>query len=245
MALQKGSVVKGSPQDELVIISHRRGYASRGRFMRFMLLLLVAGATFAATWFYHLESVRTLQTERDQLAQALNSSASSIDSLSQKVGVLEKGGEVDRQAADTVRGSIRSLEDQVVNLEEEVSFYKSIMDPAAIEKGLKIHNLDISRLDDGSFQYRLMLTQVADNANAISGQVTLTLVGRDDKGEAAIPLNGDTVAGNSSEFRFRYFQELAGNVRLPANFQPVRVEVIAEATGRKARRVEALFDWPQ
>ena len=138
MTLRKGSVVQGSPQDELVIVRHRPGHSRRALLWRLLSLLIVAAAAFAAAWFYNYDTVKQLQAERNTLQASLKNNQSSIDMLSQQVGILEKGGQVDRQAADSVRESIRSLEDQVDDLEEELAFYKSIMDPTAVQKGLKI-----------------------------------------------------------------------------------------------------------
>jgi hypothetical protein len=43
-------------------------------------------------------------------------------------------------------------------------------------------------------------------------------------------------------FRFRYFQDLDGEVLLPEGFQPVRVTVTATPQGGR-NEVERSFDW--
>jgi len=248
MTLRKGSVVTGSEQDELVIVRHRPGYARRRMLVRLFVMVLVAAVSFGVAWFYHLDAMKKLVKERDMLRQAMNMNESSISTLTRQVGILEKGGQVDRQAADTVRSSIRSLEDQVDDLEEELAFYKSIMDPAAVQKGLKIHSVDFGISDQGprSVNMRLMLTQVSDNADVIEGHAKVTLLGR--RGDQVVSYTLDKVAADIPAegiyFRFRYFQETAVLVSLPEGFVPERVDIVADSSGRKAQHIEASFDWP-
>ncbi|WP_369856322.1 DUF6776 family protein [Candidatus Thalassolituus haligoni] len=243
MALNKGTAVLGSLQDELVISRRRPGRELRSRFWMLLLLLLAVGSGFAGGWFGSLRMLESLQAQRDQLLSDLSRNEQTITDLTQHVGILEKGGEVDRYAADSVRGSIRSLEQQVDDLEQDVAFYKSIMDPDAVEKGLRIHDLQLVGLNDGRYQYRLMLTQVADNGDTIAGTITANVVGLNDKGvSATVPLV-QLDATFTGKFRFRYFQELSGELALPDGFTPQKVNVVAQSTGKKARRTEQTYDW--
>jgi hypothetical protein len=47
----------------------------------------------------------------------------------------------------------------------------------------------------------------------------------------------------SVRFRFRFFQNVAGQLQLPEDFEPEKVQVILQSTGRKAMRIEQEFDW--
>ena len=46
------------------------------------------------------------------------------------------------------------------------------------------------------------------------------------------------------KFRFRYFQNINGEMILPEGFQPREVMVVAQSSGRNAQRLEKTFDWP-
>ncbi|MDP2504732.1 DUF6776 family protein [Oceanobacter sp. 3_MG-2023] len=244
MPLKPGAAVKGSSQDELVILSlEHPGRAPRPRFWILILLVFVAAGGFAAGWVGSYRLLDSLQTERDQLLRDLSRNEQTITELTQHVGILEKGGEVDRYAADSVRGSIRSLEQQVDDLERDVAFYKSIMDPDAVEKGLKIHGLVFDSLGESRYRYQLMLTQVADNGNPVAGTATVNVVGKNSQGaRQTVPLN-QLDSGFTGRFRFRYFQELSGELVLPDGFVPQTVNVVAQPTGKKSRRVEQTYDW--
>ena len=44
-------------------------------------------------------------------------------------------------------------------------------------------------------------------------------------------------------FKFRYFQNVDGEIVVPGGFVPEQIEVIAQSKGRKATRLEKRFDW--
>jgi len=46
------------------------------------------------------------------------------------------------------------------------------------------------------------------------------------------------------KFRFRYFQNIIGELQLPEGFVPREVMVVAQSSGLNAQRLEKTFDWP-
>jgi hypothetical protein len=48
---------------------------------------------------------------------------------------------------------------------------------------------------------------------------------------------------DGARFKFRYFQDVSGELEMPPGFIPEQIEVIAESSGRKAMRLEKKFDW--
>ena len=45
------------------------------------------------------------------------------------------------------------------------------------------------------------------------------------------------------KFRFRYFQDVEGKLALPDGFEPLEVQVVAQAEGRKSSQAERTFSW--
>lgn len=129
-------------------------------------------------------------------------------------------------------------------LEEEVIFYKSLMDPSSLAKGLQVAQFSVVELDAANRDYgfELLLTQVAVRRNVIKGVVRLDVVGR---------MNGDQQVLSLTEiasfkdypvpFRFRYFQDVAGQLRLPEGYEPERILVTATQSGKEA--VQSSFEW--
>ncbi|NRA24139.1 MAG: hypothetical protein HRU08_06625, partial [Oleispira sp.] len=222
------------------------------RFWRGVYFLLFTAAVAAGCFFggqyASLNELRALAIERDQLQEQIISADQEIRSFRQRVGVLEKGGEVDRQAAEGIRQAVKELKVQIATLEEEVSFYKGIMAPTGQDKGLRISKIDIQPLDQGSkFRYSIMMTQVADNTSYIKGLAAVNFVGVENGMRKIIPLRelDEKVHELGVKFSFRYFQEVAGEVTMPASFNVEQVQVVLQSTGSKTQRVEETIEWSQ
>jgi hypothetical protein len=240
------AVVKGSKQERLSLVR----YDPWQRFVHGIYFLLfiaaVAGGCFFAGQYASLNERRALSAERDQLQEQIMAADQEIRGFSQRVGALEKGGEVDRQAAEGIRQTVKSLKAQIATLEEEVSFYKGIMAPSGQDKGLRISKIDIQPLDQpNTFRYSIMMTQVADNTSYIKGLAAVNFVGLEGGKRKILPLRelDGKVEELGVKFSFRYFQEVGGEISIPANFNLEQVQVVLQSTGSKAQRVEETIEW--
>lgn len=241
------AVVKGSKQERLSLVR----YDPWQRFWRGVYLLLfvvaVAVGCFYGGQYASLEERQTLVLERNQLQEQIAAADQEIRTFRQRVGVLEKGGEVDRQATEGIRQTVKELKAQVAILEEEVSFYKGIMAPSGKDKGLRISKMNIQPLDQANkFRYSIMMTQVADNSSYIKGLAAVNFVGKENGKRKIIPLRelDEQINELGVRFNFRYFQEVSGEVSMPANFKVEQVQVVLQSSGSKAQRVEETIDWP-
>ena len=242
------AVVKGSKQERLSLVR----YNPWQRFWRGVYLLLFIAAIAAGCFFggqyASLEELNALEQERDQLQTQIMEAEKETRGFRQRVGALEKGGEVDRQATEGIRQTVKSLKAQVATLEEEVSFYKGIMAPSGQDKGLRISKIDIQPTDQaGQYRYSIMMTQVADNSSYIKGLAAVNFIGLENGKRKIIPLRevDDQVNELGVKFSFRYFQEVAGAVTMPATFKIEQVQVVLQSSGSKAQRVEDTIEWSQ
>lgn len=243
------AVVKGSEQSYLVI--HQ--YKPWQRFRRILYVLLLIVATAVGGFYFgasgSAERIETLTSTRDYLQVKLDEAEHTITNLSQRVNVLEKGGEVDRQATEGIRQTVKELKSQISTLEEEVAFYKGIMAPSSNDKGLRVSKIDLNVVPEtpNNYKYSIMLTQVQDNSSYIAGLAAVNFIGLRDGERVIMPLRDldDKVTELGVKFRFRYFQEVTGEISLPDNFIPEQVQVVLQSTGSKAQRVEQSVDWPQ
>ncbi len=240
------TVVKGSKQERLSLVR----YDPWHRFWRGFYFLLFTAAVAAGCFFggqyASLNELRALDAERDQLQEQIMAADQEIRTFRQRVGVLEKGGEVDREAAEGIRQTVKELKIQIATLEEEVSFYKGIMAPSGQDKGLRISKISIQPLDQASkYRYSIMMTQVADNTSYIKGLAAVNFVGLENGKRKIIPLRelDEQINDLGVKFSFRYFQEVAGEVVMPANFKVEQVQVVLQSSGNKAQRVEETIEW--
>lgn len=246
MAIIKGSV-RGSRQDELVVTSFQPEARSRRRLLVVVALLAIGLVGFVGGWYGSIQSVNGLTRERDDLNALIEENQATIAELSQQLGILRKGGEVDRVANDDVRETIRDLRAKVSGLEEEVRFYRGIMiaDDGA-PQGLRINRVDLRPLEGRSARYSIILSQVAETSGYIAGSLSLNVVGTLKGKEQTLALHqlDKQIENGGMAFRFRYFQELSGELLFPAGFVPARVEITVQSTGKKAQKVEQSLDWP-
>lgn len=241
------AVVKGSQQESLVITQYRPWKKVRRWFFSLLMLVVVGAGGYFVGWYDSWTSTSRLSIERDQLRHELHRAERTISSLTQRVGILEKGGEVDRQATEGIRHTVVELKYQISTLEEEVAFYKGIMAPSSSDMGLRVSKIDLTAQENGSVRYSIMLTQVADNSSFIAGLAAVNFVGSRNEERVILPLRDldRSIDDLGVRFRFRYFQEISGELVVPEGFTPEQVQVVLQSTGSKAQRVEKSIEWLQ
>ena len=138
------------------------------------------------------------------------------------------------------------LQDETLELKEELAFYRSILAPKDNSQGLRIQSASIEATTvERIHHYKVVLTQVLTNNTAVSGKVGLTLEGvREDKPEK-LELKQVSVDGAASKpFKFKYFQNVEGDVELPDGFVPQRMIISVEPSGRRYNDLETVVTWP-
>jgi hypothetical protein len=223
------------------VVAHRPG--------RRALVLLGAGALVigVALGAYHLGRS---QTERRLAAaaaveQAYEEANARILELERRVADDSLARSVDGEAQAQLRGTIKSLGDELAEAQEELRFYRQLMAPSEAERGLRVERFEL-RPDAarGAISYRLLLTQVVDRHDWLSGTVRIDVAGTRGEAEQVLSLTELSSAdAYPLPFRFRYFEDLRGSLTLPDGFVPARVTIVAEASGKRARRVERTFEW--
>jgi hypothetical protein len=239
------AAVKGSRQHRMIVVPHRPWY----RAWVFSLCLVALAALSWLTYRYGLDEGMATRVEvvleRDQLRTALADNENRLALVRQEVADLKLGGQVDTRANEEVRQSIEALQTQIAELNEEIRFYKGVMVPNAEEKGLRIERLDVSNAaGQNQYRYSLMLTQVVDKHEYIQGGVVITLAGTQGDKVVSYTLNelNKDVAGDI-RFRFRYFQNIDGEITVPDGFLPTQMLIVARPAGRGKAAIERAFDW--
>ncbi len=239
------AAVKGSKQYQMVVVPHRPFYKAT----IFCVCLVAVAALSALTYRYGLtEGLATkvaVVDELEELRQHLTDSAGLVGGLRQEVAVLKLGGQVDSKANEEVRQTVEQLEAQIAEFKEEIRFYKGVMLPNVEEKGLRIERLDVKRSGDpNKINFSLLLTQVVEKHDYVQGGVEISVFGRHHDAEKKLTLNEMSPgAKDSIRFRFRYFQNIDGELNLPEGFKPQQILIVARSSGRNSQRLEKKFDW--
>ncbi len=239
------AAVKGSKQYQMVVVPHRPIYKTG-----ILLLFVLAMIAFSfLTYEYGMGEGLTLQVEvvkeKDLIKTQLAEATKSVDRMRQEIASLRLGGEVDSRATEEVRQTVESLQDEIAQLNEEIKFYKGVMVPNAEDKGLRIERLSIEDTPDpNKFRYSLLLTQIVDKHDYVQGGVEIALVGSEGDFDLQLSLSDMSQAEKDIiGFRFRYFQNINGELNVPIGFEPRELVIVARSSGRNSQRLEKKFSW--
>lgn len=239
------AVVKGSKLHRMVVVPYRPLYKTM-----IFIVFLFAMAVFG--WLIYeygnnqgLELKVEVVREKDLISKELKEARALISEMRQEIADLTVGGEIDNQANEEVRQTIENQQNLLAAQNEEISFYKGVMLPNVANTGLRIERLDVSSNAPGRVRCSLLLTQVVDKRDYVQGWVKISLLGQNGGQEETVQVSelGRDEA-EEIKFRFRYFQDIVGELQLPEGFIPREVMVVAQSSGLNAQRLEKTFDWP-
>jgi len=238
--------VKVSPVRQMTVVPYRPW---RSWSLRIIGIVMAALAVYAA-YLYGFQTggsqYETLLTQRAELRQNLSQSEQRQEALRIRVAQLERGTEVDRQANENARQTQLEMRGRIAGLEEEVALYQGIMSPSLENEGLRIQEITLeSTSSSNRYRYSLMLTQAGNNSEYLQGFVGVNIVGTQNGERVALPLKdvSETVEDVDIRFRYRYFQDIKGDLVLPEGFIPDQIQVTAQAVGERAAQVESAYNW--
>lgn len=206
----------------------------------------VAGAYFFGEWRGGYERLAA-HRQIVRLTQARDVLARKNADLRQQAVFLKRSRDIDRTAQAHVRKSNETLQAQVVKLRKQLSFYHDIVAPGddAAHAGVRVQALKLTSADTpGRYHYSMVLMQAPRHNRTTAGTVKMTVVGKRDKAQLALDLRA--LGGGKSDsrsFKFRYFENLQGELELPAGFSPERVEITVTQNGRNSDPFTRSFDW--
>ena len=189
------------------------------------------------------EADRESERSKDELATLERQNRE----LRERVALLERSSEIDREAREQVQGNLSSMQDEVLELREELAFYRGIVSPEDAQAGLRIQSFQVSPGPaDGLFHYRLVLIQAIKHDRRASGRVDVTIHGVRDGQPVSLPLQ-ELVTGGKDEFNysFKYFQNFDGDLRLPSGFTPARVDIAVLPGGRATDAIRRALEWTE
>ena len=244
------AAVKGSKLHQMVVVPYRPLYKAMN-FIAFLFVMAVFGwLTYEFGNNQGLELKVEVVREKDLISKELGEAKALISEMRQEIANLTVGGEIDNQANEEVRQTIENQQNLLAAQNEEISFYKGVMLPNVANKGLRIERLDVSSNVPGWVRYSLLLTQIVDKQDYVQGGVRISLLGQNNGQEETIQVSESGQVSESSpnkagaiRFRFRYFQNITGELELPEGFVPREVMVVAQSSGLNAQRLEKTFDW--
>ena len=167
--------------------------------------------------------------------------------LLQKLARSEQATDVELQASKTVTQNLARLEARIMELNEELSFYKGIISPSQTKRGLFIQKFRVSAGEETrKYNYKLVLTQVRSNNKLARGKVKLRIAGK--RGGKQVTLSLSELSGQGKDtlsFSFKYFQSFEGDLVLPVGFSPSNFNITVTPQTRKLDKIQKSYAWSE
>ncbi len=191
--------------------------------------------------FDHIQAAQDYR----ELAQKKRALEDQLVELRERNAVLERTVQVERKATEDVKISLRALQAEILDLNEELAFYRGIVSPQDASRGLRLQSFKLTPVaSDGSYRYKLVLTQVLKNDRVVYGAVKLQLEGTQGGRPRTLALADVTEKPvKELKYRFKYFQDMEGEFKLPQGFQLKRVAVKVLPRGKSKDAIEKTFEW--
>ncbi|HLT14322.1 MAG TPA: DUF6776 family protein [Marinobacter sp.] len=236
------------PAEEYVVIRHRPGYRLRRTVILLTFTLVAAVAGYLAGMAQGGFRFSSAEESNDQLVQEVDDLREQYRKARQNLVNLDRGRAIDEQALREARNAIVDLETRISELEADLTFYRNIMAPSETSKGLQVDSFTlVPARKNGTFGFKMVLTQVGNNNRYVAGLVAVNVIGTLGGEKEVIALRdlSEDIEDLGIKFRFRYFQDIEGSLSLPDKFEPLEIQVVAQAEGQKASQAERTFDWQQ
>ena len=166
-----------------------------------------------------------------------------IDQLEQRAATLARSDQISRDANGDLQSTLAERDEEIAGLRADVAFYERFVGATAQRRGLAVHELQLQPSSELSWHFVATLTQNlnrgAVNAGRLQVSVEGTRAGRLQRLAWADLRQQPNAPG--VEYSFKYFQQVEGDLVLPADFKPTRVAV--RLVPQSGSPMEQSFSW--
>jgi hypothetical protein len=192
------------------------------------LWMLSVAAAFELARRHAVPNYRLLQAEADAARREAADLREQTQRLSQRVAVLRRAEQVARTANGALQATLAQRDEELAGLRSDLAFYQRLTGGEGRRQGLSVHSLAVRPLPvSDAFAFQLTLTQNLSTARPLKGTVRMRVDGV--LSNRLTSLGWSDLRQNPEapplQYEFRYFQQLSGEVMLPAGFVPSRVRI--------------------
>lgn len=176
---------------------------------------------------------RELVEHNERLAEQLREAGAERDRSTALANSYEGELKVERAAQEQLAQQVRSLEDEITRLKEDLAFYDSLLPAGKSDKGIVIRSFRLQPEDEPSrMRFRLLIQQSGKVDHDFVGSVQMEVRFTQKGGTFIYELpEADATPERAKAFdlSFRHYQRLEGAFTLPAGAvaQSVLVRVLA------------------
>lgn len=208
------------------------------------LWFILAGLWGWLFWQYKHTDQGQLHQQIQGLKGNLTQSTHENVRLKQALANAERAEFISRSANNQLQAGLADKDERIAGLKADLDFYERLVGASGRRHGLNVHQANFTAMASDAWRYTITLTQNINRGGTTTGQMRFVVDGVQDGKLKSLSwgqlLQNPQSAGQA--FAFRYFQELEGNIMLPAGFSPQRVRVsVSGAFGKQ----EHVFEWSE
>jgi hypothetical protein len=172
---------------------------------------------------------------RDRVAE-LEMEIESFEQHKEILALAQGQLQITQEAYGGLKDSLMQCDANIVSVRHELALYRSIISPDDGGSGLKIHDVQLDKIEDGSYSATLVLLQSIEHDDVARGSVRLEVVSEDGNVIGRWPETA------SRRFDLRYFEKVTGRIELPTDASAERIHVIVDPDGQ-SDDIDRWFSW--
>ena len=201
---------------------------------------------FAALAFGGWGLWRAFGPQPANAGEQLRTQAARIDTLEQEVATLKRSDQISRQANSELQGTLAERDEEIASLRADIAFYERFVGGTAQRRGLAVHELTLQpQRDPQIWHFVATLTQNLNRGAVNRGRLLVSAEVSNGGRMQKLSWSDLRQQRNAPgiEYSFKYFQQVEGDLVLPAGVKPVRV--IARLVPASGAAVEQSFTWSE
>jgi|GEM_PF-4613697 len=158
--------------------------------------------------------------------------------------VAKRNYEIESEARRNLGGYLRTLQANNAELSQHMNLYQTVSGVMPAKQGVQIKNFQVfPNGQEHNYRYLVVLSKQFASAEYIDGIVTMVIVGKVGDKTTLLPVKYVNSGSNDGLFfKFRYLQELSGELSLPPQFVAHGVLVTVKPA-RGWTSVQQQFPW--
>ncbi|RYZ91349.1 MAG: hypothetical protein EOO68_23970 [Moraxellaceae bacterium] len=236
--------VRGSFQHSMRVIPYRP-------YARLLAYVVVASIFIVSLPIAYFVGVYVTRHSQEQNELTINQKQEqAVRELSQELTRLRIDAEVNQQTVEELRQMAMTQKAQLSSAERDLQVYKELLSPGAKTNPLGISFGALTVFPSAEahlFTYKLIVQKLSTKDTSFSGNLVFRVLGEQAGKPAQFSLDqiSSQVTSPSIPLNLKYFQTIEGDMRLPEDFIPRKVELIVEPEDRKSPSIiETQLEWP-
>ena len=183
-----------------------------------------------------------------ELQQQIEDLVKKKNELHRENSKLTLGHNIDRDASSEVNKTLEEAQNKIIEMEEELLFYRNVMSPTKSKRSVVIKTIQLSAVAENEFKYKLQLIQNGRHDVAARGVVEISIEGGTSDGKTvrlAMPSITTSKVKKRQKFGFKYFQNFEGGIKIPQGFVPMSMYVRVLPRNSKIPKVDKSFAWEE